>query len=257
MIDSHCHLDLVAQQIDVQRVLREAKQQGVEKIIVPAINEGNWARVQMLGEKNKGVYYALGFHPQFLDEISESSLDNLASRITPLVPQKCVAIGECGLDFYHGRENEALQKHYLNTQIDIANLSQLPILLHCRKAHQDLVALLKRNPPQNGGVVHGFSGSVQQAMDFIKLGLKIGVGGVITYPRAKKTRATIATLPLESLLIETDAPDMPLSGYQGLPNEPKMINMVLTSLIELRNESEQTVASQLTINGKLTFNFCD
>lgn len=257
MIDSHCHLDLLAQQKDLQQVLSAARQQGVEKIIVPAINESNWATVQMLSEQNDDIYYALGFHPQFLDELSEHSLDNLASRIGSSVPEKCVAIGECGLDFYHGRENETLQKQYLNAQIDIANLSQLPILLHCRKAHQDLVAILKRNPPKYGGVVHGFSGSVQQAMDFIKLGLKIGVGGVITYPRAKKTRATIAALPLESLLIETDAPDMPLSGYQGLPNEPKMVNMVLTSLIELRNESGQTVASQLSINGKLTFKFCD
>jgi TatD DNase family protein len=173
------------------------------------------------------------------------------------VTEKCVAVGECGLDFYHGRDNEVFQKQILETQIKLANQCGLPVLLHCRKAHQDLVVLLKHTPPKFGGVVHGFSGSWQQAMDFVKMGLKIGVGGVITYQRAKKTRATMAALPLESLLIETDAPDMPLSGYQGEPNEPRMISLVLSSLIELRNESEQTVASQLNVNSKCTFNFCD
>lgn len=257
MIDSHCHLDLLADKKELQQVLLDAETAGVQKIVVPGINEANWERIRKLSTDYDQIHYALGFHPQFLDGVTKSSLERLAQLVEERVPEKCVAIGECGLDFYHGREDEAFQKQVLEAQITLANHCKLPVLLHCRKAHQDLVVLLKQTQPKYGGVVHGFSGSLQQAMDFVKLGLKIGVGGVITYERAKKTRATIAALPLESLLIETDAPDMPLSGYQGSPNEPKMISLVLSSLIELRNESEQTVASQLDVNSKSTFNFCD
>lgn len=258
VIDSHCHLDLLAKKKDINQVLLEAAKAQVAAIVVPGINEQNWLAINKLASEHATVYFALGFHPLFLEEVDDGSIARLEQRVAELKNnQKFVALGECGLDFYQGRENELLQKSLLSEQIRIANQYQLPIILHCRKAHQDLIALLKQNPPLYSGVIHGFSGSYQQAMDYVTLGLKIGVGGVITYERAQKTRSTIINLPLESLLLETDAPDMPLYGYQGQPNEPKMVNMVLSSLNMLRSENEQTVTSQLLENSKLTFNFCD
>lgn len=258
MIDTHCHLDLVVRKKNLPQVLKEAKLAEVRAMIVPGINLNNWPEIEQLAHEHSDVYFALGFHPLFIEENWKQGAEKLLERIPQaLASKKCVAIGECGLDFYFGREQESQQKMLLAEQVRIANQFQLPVILHCRKAHQDMISLLKQHRPLYGGVIHGFSGSYQQAMDYINLGLKIGVGGVISYERAQKTRATIAALPLESLVLETDAPDMPLSGYQGQINEPKMVNMVLSSLIVLRNENEQTVTSQLWKNSKSTFNFCD
>ncbi|MFA0440465.1 hypothetical protein BCU70_08070 [Vibrio sp. 10N.286.49.C2] len=265
MIDTHCHLDLVAKHTDLPAVISEARLAGVKAMIVPGIDENNWSTVTHLAQQYDDVYYALGYHPAFLDTLAEHSIAKLDAQVTAALEgsNKCVAIGECGLDFYTivGMESvEALksqQKQLLKEHIFIANAHQLPVILHCRKAHQDMVALLRQCPPKHGGVIHGFSGSYQQAMDYVNLGISIGVGGVISYERAKKTRETISRLPIECLLIETDAPDMPLSGYQGRINKPKMIKLTLSTLIMLRSESAQTVTSQVLINSKSLFSICD
>ncbi|USD64756.1 TatD family hydrolase [Vibrio sp. SCSIO 43136] len=259
MIDTHCHLDLVARQKNLEIVINEALQAGVTHFIVPGINQDNWAELIKLGEKHAQIYYAFGFHPLFLGGINDNSIQRLKWQLEESfrLSQKCVAVGECGLDFFQGKEQVDEQISLLEQQILLANQFKLPVILHSRKAHQEMIQSLKRTQPDYGGVVHGFSGSYQQAMDYINLGLKIGVGGVITYPRANKTRQTIARLPLESLVFETDAPDMPLSGYQGVPNEPKRVAEVLTSLNTLRTEQKQTIASQVKENSKLLFGICD
>ncbi len=135
----------------------------------------------------------------------------------------CVAVGgECGLDFAIADANWERQVELLEAQLKLANDYGLPVILHCRKAFPELLGILKRNPPVAGGVYHGFSGSLSQAEQLIDLGIKIGVGGTITYSRANKTRNTIAALPLAALMLETDAPDMPVAGFQGgQPNRPR------------------------------------
>ncbi|MCL9773319.1 TatD family hydrolase [Vibrio methylphosphonaticus] len=265
MIDTHCHLDLIAAKTDLSTVLKDARRAGVEGMIVPGINEENWTEIAQLAQQHSDIYYALGFHPLFLTGVSTVSVERLTQRLTQAqsLSNKCVAIGECGLDFYHlGQDGDAeptklQQRQILREHILLANKAKLPIILHCRKAHQDMIAVLKKHTPIYGGVIHGFSGSYQQAMDYIKLGIYIGVGGVISYERAKKTRDTISKLPLDYLLIETDAPDMPLSGYQGTINKPEMLKLTLSTLIMLRSESAQTVTSQLLNNSKSLFFICD
>ncbi|WP_390902885.1 TatD family hydrolase [Vibrio qingdaonensis] len=265
MIDTHCHLDLIAAKTDLADVLEGARAAGVEGIIVPGINEENWTDIAQLAQQHSDIYYALGFHPLFLSGVSSASIERLKQVFVQArgLPNKCVAIGECGLDFYHlGQDCDVelvkqQQKQILREHILLANKAKLPVILHCRKAHQDMMALLRKTAPIYGGVIHGFSGSYQQAMEYIKLGIYIGVGGVISYERAKKTRDTISKLPLEYLLIETDAPDMPLSGYQGAINKPEMLKLTLSTLIMLRSESAQTVTSQLQNNSKSLFFICD
>jgi TatD DNase family protein len=151
----------------------------------------------------------------------------------------------------------ALQERIFIHQIEMANQYQLPIILHSRKTDNRLLQLLKQNRFQYGGVLHGFSGSYQQAMQFIECGFYIGVGGVITYPRAKKTRQAVAQLPLEKLVLETDSPDMPLNGHQGKANHPKMIGEIVSCLASLKGMSRQTIAENVWKNGNLAFGICE
>lgn len=160
----------------------------------------------------------------------------------------CVAVGECGLDFAIADANWERQVELLEAQLKLANDYGLPVILHCRKAFPELLGILKRNPPVAGGVYHGFSGSLSQAEQLIDLGIKIGVGGTITYSRANKTRNTIAALPLAALMLETDAPDMPVAGFQGQPNRPDRLCNIMRSLVDIREESEAEIeeATSLT-----------
>jgi TatD DNase family protein len=259
MIDTHCHLDLVAKSLNIDTVIEQARVAGVTHFIVPSTHQQSWSSVRLLSERFLGVYYALGIHPLF---VSEDSLEYMASLELLLdkdsiSQRRCVAIGECGLDFFQGREDEALQTRIFRHQLKLANKYQLPVIVHARKSHQEVLAILKQEPVLNGGVIHGFSGSYELAMSYIKHGFYIGVGGTITYERAKKTRTTISKLPLNRIVLETDAPDMPVDGYQGDINQPKRLKLVLSSLNLMRSEEVQTVASQLAKNSKLLFNLCD
>ena len=160
---------------------------------------------------------------------------------------RCVAVGECGLDFAVADVNRDQQLQWLQAQLQLANEHHLPVILHCRKAFPELLTLLRQHLPKMGGVYHGFSGSYQQATQLVDLGIKIGVGGTITYSRAQKTRATIAKLPLSALLLETDAPDMPVAGYQGQPNRPERLVDIATVLAEIRGESYAHIAQATTL----------
>lgn len=249
LFDTHCHLDLAPIGSEVEAVITAARRAGVNQMLIPACGRHNWQAVAAIAAAHQGVYYALGMHPYFSDRHRPGDLELLDEQLARRSPD-CLAVGECGLDFYAGSESEASQCALLLAQLELANRYTLPVILHCRKAHQQLVRVLKHCRPQAGGVLHGFSGSYQQAMDYIRLGLHIGVGGTITYPRANKTRQAIARLPLSSLVLETDAPDMPLSGFQGQPNRPAQLPLVLNALNLLRSEGEQTIAKVLYVNSK-------
>ena len=147
---------------------------------------------------------------------------------------KAVAVGECGLDGSIDASIES-QLPILQWQVELACEQQLPLVLHGHRAHNPLLQLLSRSKPKAGGVIHGFSGSYELAQQYWRLGFYIGVGGTITYERAAKTRAAVARMPLESLVLETDAPDMPLQGFQGQPNSPLRLAQVAATLAELKN----------------------
>lgn len=259
-VDTHCHFDFSAFK-QTQKHLDIANDVGVSKIIIPSVGESNWFEVKSLATQFPALYYSLGLHPYFLKQHSDDALENLKQALSSRSIQ-CIAIGECGLDFMLEASlltPDMIQKQYqlFEAQVALAADLHLPLILHARKAHDQVLKILRQYKPKKGGVIHAFSGSYQQAMEYIKLGFYIGVGGVITYPRAKKTRETILRIPLNSLVLETDAPDMPLNGFQGEDNHPAKISLVFDALYHLRGvareESREMIVKQVWLNSHQLF----
>lgn len=232
LTDTHIHLDLNEYADDLPQVLERSEAQGVNRWIVPAISSANWARLPVLHQQYPNLYYAFGLHPWFLANEADQAFTELELLLHQR-PAGLVAIGESGLDGAI-EVPMSLQITMLEKQLALASQYQLPVILHCRKAHNELLRIVKQFKLSRGGVWHAFSGSRQQAEQFIELGFMLGIGGVITYPRAEKTRKAVAKLPIESLLLETDGPTMPLFQRQGARNEPAYIPEVLAELSVLR-----------------------
>ncbi len=248
MIDSHCHLDLPVFNEDWQEVIGAAKQQGVERFLVPGTTVAGWARQTDMSMKSPELDIAFGLHPYFLPDDAESALQQLDSLLQqPL--SALVAVGEIGIDATLDTSVKK-QQQLFESQLSLASHYQLPVILHHRKSHHLLIESLKRCRFQHGGVVHAFSGSPEVANAYIALGFVIGVGGTITYPRAQKTRQTVASLPLDRILLETDAPDMPLQGRQGKRNSPVFLPEICLALAELK----QTPATHIDTVTTNTYN---
>lgn len=246
-IDTHCHFDFPPFVGDEAQSIEKAACAGVQAIIVPAIEAANFERVLELSRSHRALYAALGLHPIVVETHQDAHLEQLEACILA-AGKKLVAIGEIGLDLYRDDPQFDRQQALLDAQLKLAKRHDLPVILHSRRTHDKLAMHLKRADLPCTGVVHGFSGSLQQAQRFIELGYKIGVGGTITYPRASKTRDVMAQLPLSSLLLETDAPDMPLNGFQGQPNRPEQAARVFATLCELRAEPAKAIADALLQN---------
>lgn len=252
-VDTHCHFDFPPFIHDIEDSFSRAVKAGVTDIIVPAVGIENFERVYSLVQQYPHLYAALGFHPLYIADF----LPDHFAKLVALLQQnsnKCVAIGEIGLDYSVTKAAIKQQQALLIQQLQLAKQYDLPVILHSRKSHDQLAALLRRFDVPKKGVIHGFAGSLSQANAFIRLGYFIGIGGVITYQRAKKTRAVAAQLPLSSLVLETDAPDMPLAGFQGQVNRPERIGLVFEALCNLRQESAEEIATQLYNNSLQLFN---
>lgn len=251
-VDTHCHFDFAPFVGDEAESVRLANAAGVEKIIAVGVSAERFAGVIQLAERWPAIYAALGTHPMAVAGFSDDHLVQLENYLHQR-PEKLVAIGEIGLDLFIEDPQFDKQIHMLSAQLKLAKRYDLPVILHSRRTHDKLAQQLKHHDLPRRGVVHGFAGSEQQALAFVRAGYAIGVGGTITYPRATKTRNTIARLPLTSLLLETDAPDMPLQGFQGQPNRPERVKKVWESLCELREESPDEIAATLRENTRLLF----
>jgi len=249
LFDTHCHLNAPELESRLDGLIEQAMQQGVNRWLIPATSPDQWAVIYQLSLKYPGIQAALGIHPWYVKKYALSSLN----QITELVEQHTdvlVAIGETGLD--HFKPHFEQQILYFETQLQLASRLKLPVIIHCVKAQDEVVRCLKEGRVSRG-VIHGFTGSYQQAKQLIDLGMKIGVGGSITYPRASKTRDTISSLPLDTLVLETDAPAMPLSGFQGEPNVPHRLKMVFDVLVSLRAESKAQISDTLWENSQELF----
>ncbi|HFV9237623.1 TPA: TatD family hydrolase [Enterobacter mori] len=251
-VDTHCHFDFPPFTGDEVPSIDRAARAGVDAIIVPAIEAAYFERVLDLARRHDALYAALGLHPIVIEHHLEEHLDRL-DAVLQTAENKLVAIGEIGLDLYRENPQFERQQTILDAQLRLAKRHDLPVILHSRRTHDKLAMHLKRIDLPRRGVVHGFSGSLQQAQRFIELGYHIGVGGTITYPRASKTRDVMARLPLSALLLETDAPDMPLNGFQGQPNRPEQAARVFTALCELRPEPAAVIAHALLENTRTLF----
>ncbi|ELW1646956.1 MULTISPECIES: TatD family hydrolase [Enterobacter] len=251
-IDTHCHFDFPPFTGDEAQSIKRAAAAGVKAIVVPATEAAHFDRVLELARHHEALYAALGLHPIVIEHHTDDHVDRL-DALLQTAEKKLVAIGEIGLDLYREAPHFERQQTILDAQLRLAKRHDLPVILHSRRTHDKLAMHLKRIDLPRKGVVHGFSGSLQQAQRFIDLGYKIGVGGTITYPRASKTRDVMAQLPLTSLLLETDAPDMPLNGFQGQPNRPEQAARVFATLCELRDEPEEVIANALLENTRSVF----
>ncbi|GLS89259.1 hydrolase [Psychromonas marina] len=245
-IDSHCHLDFDCFSDHIEALLKQLNQANITKLIIPATQENRWTKLEQLCTHYSPLYYALGIHPHFLASFQEQDLTILAAKLSTR-SKKCIALGEIGLDKFAAAD-DALQESVFLKQLVIAQQLQLPIILHCVKKQGRILTLLKQQKFMHGGVYHAFSGSIEVAHEFIKLGFKLGIGGVITYPNSTKTRETVAQLPIESLILETDAPDMPLYQQQSTTNTPLNIITIFNVLSELRQEPKSQLATQLYTN---------
>lgn len=251
-VDTHCHFDFPPFCGDEAQSLDRAQAAGVEKIIAIGVTAERFAGVMALAEHYAPIHAALGVHPMAIHEFEDEHLEQLEAWLEKR-PDKLVAVGEIGLDLFIDNPQFDRQEALLEAQMRLAHRHDLPVILHSRRTHDKLAMHLRRLDLPRTGVVHGFAGSEQQAQAFIRAGYCIGVGGTITYERASKTRRTVARLPLSSLLLETDSPDMPVQGFQGEPNRPERIHNVWQSLCELREEPPEEIAETLRDNTRRVF----
>jgi len=250
LIDTHCHLDLERYFQPFDRALATAKAAGVSRIIQPGVVQSGWGRLMALCSDEQGVFAAPGLHPLYLSHHHPQHLEELEALLSGKGSPGPVAVGEIGLDYYDTSVDRRAQQQLFEQQLDIAAAAQLPVLLHVRKAHDQVQAILRRKKFSHGGIAHAFSGSLQQASHYIKLGFGIGICGTLTYDRARRIRKIAAQLPQESLVLETDAPDIPLAGHRDENNHPQYLPEVLDVLAALRGEVREVTANYTSANAR-------
>ncbi|MFH1493653.1 MAG: TatD family hydrolase [Pseudomonadota bacterium] len=246
LIDTHCHLDAAEFDPDRDRAVAAARAAGVEIQIVPAVEKDNFAAVLECCRRYPGCYPALGIHPMYVDRAQPA--DIVALR-TAVKQESLVAIGEIGLDFFVPDYDREMQEFYFVEQLKVARDSDLPVLLHIRRA-QDQVLKHLRRIHVCGGIAHAFNGSRQQADEFIKLGFRLGFGGAMTYPRATRLRELAATLPLEAIVLETDAPDMAPVWIGKGRNSSENLPRIAQTLAELRGITFEELARVTSANAR-------
>jgi TatD DNase family protein len=257
-IDTHVHLDAPELAHDVDTVREQARHAGVAHCVLPAVERSNWDAVRLLAHRH-GDSYALGIHPLYTGRASDEDLELLALALQQhRNDQRLVAVGEIGLDYFvPGLDNERQQRLY-RAQLLLARRLDLPVILHVRRSADHLLKAL-REVRVPGGIAHAFNGSAQQAQAFIALGFKLGFGGAVTYDRALQLRRLAAELPLESVVMETDSPDIPphwlyttaAQRAQGVPqgrNTPAELPRIAAAVAELRGMTAQALAEATTAN---------
>ncbi|MEA9899448.1 TatD family hydrolase [Xanthomonas campestris] len=249
LIDSHCHLDASEFDTDRAAVIARAQAAGVMQQVVPAITAASWPGLREACALAPGLHPAYGLHPIFLDQHRPEHLELLAEWIARERP---CAIGECGLDFFLDGLDAQTQRHYFDGQLQLAKRFDLPLIVHARRAVEEVIARIKAVGGLRG-VVHSFAGSPEQAQQLWKLDFMIGLGGPVTYPRANRLRGLAAQMPLQHLLLETDAPDQPDAEIRGQRNEPARLRTVLDCIAQLRGEPAEAIAAQTSANAQRLF----
>ena len=249
LIDTHCHLDAAEFDLDRDVVHAAALAAGVEQIVVPSVAVDRFNHVKTTIAHYPGCVAAYGIHPLFVRQAKESDLVVLREW---LQREKPVAVGEIGLDFYVPDQDPLRQEFFFVEQLKLAREFNLPVLLHVRRSVDAILKQLRRIKVP-GGIAHAFNGSRQQADEFIKLGFKLGFGGSMTYSGSTRIRQLAASLPLESIVLETDAPDMAPAWLAGRRNAPAELIRIAAVLAELRELSPERVAEQTTLNARAIF----
>ncbi|MDR2991900.1 MAG: TatD family hydrolase [Burkholderiaceae bacterium] len=263
-IDTHCHLNAPEFASDVDAVREQARRAGVVCCVIPAVQASEFAATRDLAQR-LGDAYALGIHPLYVADAPDQALEQLDAALTASASDpRLVAIGEIGLDYFVPElTREPLrvrQEHFCREQLKLARLHGLPVLLHVRRSADQLLHML-RHIETPGGIAHAFNGSAQQAWQFIGLGFKLGLGGTCTYERATRLRALAQSLPLGTIVLETDAPDMPprwrytpaAARSTGAPpsrNTPDELPRIGAEIANLRGMSAHDLAQATAVSAK-------
>jgi len=255
IIDTHCHLDDVRYSEDLDEVLANAKAQGVEKFIIPGADTSTLERAVEIAEKYEDVYFAVGVHPYDIEGYDRSYLEQYVNH------PKCVAIGECGLDYFRlpegeeaiAKEKEAQKKVFVD-QILWAKEMQKPLIVHVRESSADCLALLDEYAGDEGGVLHCYNAD-ESLLKLANKNFYYGIGGVITFKNAKKLINVYPKIPEDKLLIETDAPYLTPHPHRGERNEPSYTTLVADKMVTLSQYDREKIEKLSTDNAYRLFNF--
>ena len=259
-IDTHCHLDAAEFQSDRDAVRAAARAAGVGHLVIPAVQRSDWRAVMALAHRH-GDSYALGIHPLYTPQAQEGDVAALRTLLQDVQGDPhLIAVGEIGLDFFVPGLDAQRQIWFYEQQVLLAREFGLPVILHVRKSSDRLLKTLRAYPVE-GGIAHAFNGSWQQAQTFIALGFKLGFGGAVTYERALKLRELASQLPLESIVMETDAPDIPphwryttaeqrAQGQAQGRNSPGELPRIAATVADLRGMDVQALAEATSQNAR-------
>ncbi len=244
LFDAHCHLDFDRFDTDREAVFERAHAAGVSRFLVPGTTRQRWPAVLDLGERDD-VVVSLGLHPYFVEAHADSDLEALADEIGR--HESLVGIGECGID---ARVEDTLERQWelFEAQLQLAKRHRLPIIIHCVHADDQVAKRLRQLDLPARGLIHAFGGSPQQARRFLDLGYSLGLGGAVTYDRAKRLHRAVQSIPDDGFVLESDSPDMPLSGRQGQRNEPAHLMETAESVARLRGQTRESVIANAWVN---------
>jgi TatD DNase family protein len=255
VIDTHCHLDKPEFDPDREAVLARARAAGVTEVVVPAIGPDGWAALAAWAARTPGVHFGLGIHPQLLPELDPAGDDRrLADLEAALARGGAVGVGECGLDGPSAEAGAPLDRQVavLRGHLRLARRLALPVMLHCLKAHDALLALLEEEPLPAGGVLHSFSGSADQVRAYLRHGLHFSFAGPVTYERARKPLDAARAVPRDRLLVETDAPDQTPRPHRGR-NEPAFLPGIAEAVAAALGATPGEVDALTTANARALF----
>ncbi len=249
LIDAHCHLDFEIFDDDRTEVLQRAKNNGITDTIIPGTEKKYWQRITALCENHPQLHACYGLHPYWVNRHSKQDIEQLQKYIDQHRP---VAIGECGLDFRPQQADKETQLYFFEAQLALAENNQLPVVIHAVNATETVIQTIKKFNNLRG-MIHSYSGSSEQAEQLINRGFYLSLSGSITYDRAKKIRRAAKNIPLESLLVETDAPDQSDRENAGKRNEPAFLVNTVKILAEIKEKSTETISRQTSCNAKKLF----
>lgn len=250
LIDTHAHINMLS---DIDGSIKEARESGVGKIIVPTATSDDFNDCLALAHKYDDMYALLGVHPEDCEKFNNDT----AKRIIELYDdEKVVGIGEIGLDYHYTKENIKAQKDCFITQLEIAKILKAPIVIHDRDAHKDVFDILKDMKSEQV-LMHCFSGSIETMYQALDLGYKIAIGGVVTFKNAKTIKEVALKIPLDSLVLETDCPYLTPHPFRGLENSPKYIGFVAKEIAKIKNIPYDSIVSITAKNAIEFFNLND
>ena len=247
-IDTHCHLSREDYD-DIDKVIEENKEAGVDKIVVSGCSKESIEEVISLKDKYDMVYVTIGYHPDNADTATKEDLDYLKSLLSE---KKIIGIGEIGLDYYYTKENRDKQIWLFESQLKIAESFNLPVVIHSRDATMDTINILKKYKVK--GIIHCFSGSLETANIYIKMGFLLGIGGVVTFKNSK-LKDVVKEVPLSSIVLETDSPYLTPVPYRGKVNSSKYLEYTAKFISMIKNISVLELAEITSKNASSLFDF--